>query len=200
MILDGKIGALNDAIRSSIPLLRQVAAENPHARVFVRCLAFSTGTRWTIPRPTPVDELTWTDLRARGFTETGTALREVARQLRVPPMEPRALPPVLVLISDGHATDDFDSGLDALHAQPWGRKAIRIAIAIGDDSDDAALARFMDNPELRPLRAQNAQELGALIRWVSTVAIRTASQPRGAGPPALVAPPTGSDADALTRW
>src|ERR671915_110041 len=42
------------------------------------------------------------------------ALSMVAEQLRIPPMVERALPPVLVLISDGQPTDDYASGLKAL--------------------------------------------------------------------------------------
>ena len=50
-------------------------------------------------------------------------------------MSDRALPPVLVLISDGQPTDDFGKGLEDLLGQPWGKKAVRVAIAIGDDAD-----------------------------------------------------------------
>ena len=64
-------------------------------------------------------------------TDMGTALNLVAQQMKMPPMSDRALPPVLVLISDGQPTDDFQKGLDELMRQPWGKKAVRIAIAIG---------------------------------------------------------------------
>ncbi len=50
-------------------------------------------------------------------------------------MEERALPPVLVLISDGQPTDDFDTGLSTLMRQPWAQKAVRLAIAMGHDAD-----------------------------------------------------------------
>jgi uncharacterized protein YegL len=43
-------------------------------------------------------------------------------------MEQRALPPVLVLISDGQPTDDFEAGLATLMAEPWARKAVRLAV------------------------------------------------------------------------
>ena len=59
---------------------------------------------------------------------------------------------MLVLISDGQPTDDFTSGLQALMNEPWGRKAVRIAIAIGEDADQEVLKKFIANPELRPFR------------------------------------------------
>jgi uncharacterized protein YegL len=157
--------------------------------------------RWTIPEAVPVDELEWVDLGASGYTDMGAALAAVAEELRVPPMEPRALPPVLVLVSDGRPTDDFDAGLAALDAQPWGRKAVRIAIAIGGDADVAALARFMDNRELRPLHAGNAAQLAALIRWVSTAATRAATAPATEPiAPRLPAPLVPRGQDETQRW
>src|SRR6185436_18941665 len=112
--------------------MRQVADQNPNAQVMVRAVAFADSARWHILNPTEVEKLTWTDLRSTGVTAMGEALSLVADQLRMPPMDSRALPPVLVLISDGQPTDDFNGGLRALMNEPWGRKAVRIAIAIGE--------------------------------------------------------------------
>src|SRR5438874_1410085 len=107
----------------------------------------------------------------------GKALTLVADQLKMPPMTERALPPVLVLISDGQPTDDFQSGLTALMRQPWGIKAVRIAIAIGEDADLSVLEAFVGNRELKPLQAHNAEVLVQYIRWVSTVVLQTVSSP-----------------------
>jgi uncharacterized protein YegL len=107
----------------------------------------------------------------------GRALTLVADQLKIPPMTDRALPPVLVLISDGQPTDDFTSGLQALMNEPWGRKAVRIAIAIGEDADQEVLKKFIGNPELRPLQANNPEALTKYIRWVSTAVLKSASSP-----------------------
>jgi len=107
----------------------------------------------------------------------GEALKLVADQLRIPPMAERALPPVLVLISDGQPTDDFEGGLRALLDLPWGKKAVRIAIAIGEDADREVLARFINNPEVPVLQANNPEALKKYIRWVSTVVLKTTSSP-----------------------
>ncbi|MDP9334728.1 MAG: protein kinase [Actinomycetota bacterium] len=177
MAADGKIEALNRAIRDALPSLREVAADNPHAQVLVRCLAFSTGIEWVIATPTPAEEVASVALCAGGSTDMGAALVEVARQMRVPPMEPRALPPALVLVSDGRPTDDVSSGLERLLAEPWGAKAVRLAIAIGRDADHGVLTRFIAHPDIMPLRANNADELVHFVRWASTIASRIASSP-----------------------
>jgi uncharacterized protein YegL len=120
---DGKI----QAIREALPHMRDVARENPNAQVLVRVATFSNGARWHLAEPTPVEKFEWTDLAAEAVTDMGNALGLVAEQMKMPPMEERSLPPVLVLISDGMPTSDFGGGLKALLDLPWGKKAVRIA-------------------------------------------------------------------------
>jgi uncharacterized protein YegL len=177
MAVDGKIQALNTAIREALPHMRQVADENPNAEVLVRALKFATGAQWHVSQPTPVADFKWADLQTEGVTDLGRALAMVAEQLRIPPMTDRALPPVLVLISDGQPTDDFNQGLQALMNEPWGRKAVRIAIAIGEDADLEVLQKFIGHPELRPLQANNPEALVRHIKWVSTAVLKSASAP-----------------------
>ena len=177
MEADGKVQALNYAIRNAIPDMRTVADENPNAEVLVRAIKFSSGAQWNVSQPTPVEDFEWTDLSAEGVTDMGKALSMVADQLKIPPMTERALPPVLVLISDGQPTDDFESGLEALMDQPWGKKAVRIAIAIGEDADHDVLQKFIGHPELKPLQANNSETLVKYIKWASTAVLKSASSP-----------------------
>ncbi|HEY0544278.1 MAG TPA: VWA domain-containing protein [Pyrinomonadaceae bacterium] len=177
MDVDGKIQSLNTAIKEAIPNMQTVADENPNAQVLVRAIKFSSGAQWHVSQPTEVADFRWEDLTAEGVTDMGKALTMVAEQLRIPPMTERALPPVLVLISDGQPTDDYASGLKALMGEPWGRKAVRIAIAIGEDADTEVLQKFIGNPELKPLQANNPEALVKYIKWVSTAVLKSASSP-----------------------
>jgi uncharacterized protein YegL len=172
-----KIQQLNTAIKESLPHMREVANGNPNARVLLRVLTFSSGARWHTANPTPLEDFKWFDVSVDGVTDMGKALRMVAEQLQMPPMEKRALPPVLVLISDGLPTDDYKGGLKALKEQPWGQKAVRVAIAIGRDADTDVLAQFIDHPEIKPLVANNADQLVQYIRWASTEVLKQASSP-----------------------
>jgi uncharacterized protein YegL len=177
MATDGKIQALNTAIREAIPHMQKVADENPNAQVLVRAIQFASGAQWHISQPTPVDDFKWADLSAQGETDMGKALSMVADQLKIPPMTDRALPPVLVLVSDGQPTDDFNKGLRDLMEQPWGKKAVRIAIAIGTDADHDVLQKFIGHSELKPLQANNPEALVKYIKWVSTAVLKSASAP-----------------------
>ena len=93
----------------------------------------------------------------------------LAAQLSIPPMPERALPPVVVLLSDGQPTDDYKESLEALKKLPWFRKAVKIAISIGQDADDDVLLEFAGNKEL-VLQANNATALAKMIKWASTTA------------------------------
>lgn len=173
----GKIGELNFAIHEALPEMRRVADENPHAQVLVRAVTFANDARWHVTSPTPVNDFKWADVSAGGETKMGKALSIVAKELKVPPMTERALPPVLVLVSDGQPTDNFDAGLQELMAEPWGKKAVRIAISIGKDADLGVLQKFIGKAELAPLRSDNPKELVNNIRWASTAALAAASSP-----------------------
>ncbi len=176
MNAEGKIQALNVAIRESIPQLQAAARDNPNVEVLVRAAVFSDGARWHLEQPTPVAALRWDDVGAGGHTDMGTAFRLVAAAMKVPPMPERAVSPVIVLITDGHHTDDFDGGLAALMAERWGAEALRMAVAIGRDVNLAALQTFIGDDALRPVTANNPEALLQKIRWVSRSGIESASQ------------------------
>lgn len=114
-----------------------------------------------------------------GNTDMGAALLKLADQLKMPPMSDRALPPVLVLLSDGQPTDDFEQGLETLMAEPWANKAVRLAIAIGQDADESILQKFINHAEIKPLKANNPESLTRYIKWASTTVLKAVSSPMG---------------------
>jgi len=172
-----KISAMNNAVHETLPHMRTAADDNANAQVLVRVVRFSSGAQWAVAQETPIDQFHWTDLEADGVTDMGHALQLVAEVLKTPPMPSRALPPVLVLLSDGQPTDDFNSGLKALMDQPWGKRAVRIAIAIGKDADRDLLQKFIGHPELKPLEANSMEQLVRQIKWVSTQVLKGVISP-----------------------
>jgi uncharacterized protein YegL len=114
-----KIQSLNYAIRQTIPDMKKAADDNPNAQLLIRALKFSTGAQWVTASPISIDDFDWNDIEAGGVTDMGKAFELVAEQLKIPPMSERALPPVLVLLSDGQPTDDYKKGLTALQNLPY---------------------------------------------------------------------------------
>ena len=177
MSVGGKIQSLNRAVREAIPHMRKVASENSNSRILVRVVTFDSTARWHTAIQTPIENFTFKDVSAGGSTEMGAALRLVAEQLRMPPMERRAFPPVLLLISDGRPTDDFDTALSELLSLPWGKMSVRTAIGIGRDADYRILSKFISDPEIPVLEASNPEQLVRFIRFNSVTALMSASSP-----------------------
>lgn len=164
-----KIGIVNNTIQECVPEMRSAADNNPNAQLLVRALQFSSGASWITSNPVPIEDYSWEDMDANGLTELGKACDLLAAQLSIPPMPERALPPVIVLLSDGQPTDEYKKSLDKLKKLPWFRKAVKIAISIGQDADDDVLIEFTGNKEL-VLQANNATALAKMIKWASTTA------------------------------
>lgn len=177
MAANDKIQALNNAIHEAILHLQQVADDNPNANILVRAIKFSSGAQWHITQPTLVAEFKWTDLVAGGVRDMDKALLMVAEQLKIPPMAERGLPPVLILVSDGPPTDDISKGLQAIMNQPWGKKAVRLAIAIVEDADHDVLQKFIGHSEIKPLQANNPEALTRYVKWASTAVLKSVSSP-----------------------
>lgn len=190
-----RIASLNYAMRTALPELRDVAAENPEIEVRVRILRFAATAEWQSRDALAPDALVWTDLAAGGETHMGDALRLLGGALERDAMPGRQLPPVIVLASDGMPTDDFESGLAAFFAAEYADAAMRVAIAIGTDADTEPLERFIRHPTIKPLRAGNATELVHRIKWATTAPVKAASSPTNA-PDSFPALAAGSESGA----
>jgi uncharacterized protein YegL len=176
MNADGKIQALNIAIAESLPLLRSAALDNVGAEVLVRAAVFSDGASWHSAEPLPVDRFRWLPIDAAGLTDLGAALTLVAEVMETPPMPERALPPVLLLVSDGRPTDDYGRGLAALLRTAWGPRSLRLAVAIGRDADRGVLQEFIGyGSGHTPIQADDPESIVEAIQWATTAATRAAA-------------------------
>ncbi len=188
MSYGGKVETLNNAIREAIPHIREIARE-AEGSIKVHALSFSTGARWIVNN-VDVRDFTWDNITTKGVTDMGRGFELLAEKLSSDFQGERGYQPVMILLSDGLPTDDYESGLKKLKATKWGSKAIRISIAIGSETDMDVLQAFIGDSfrgELKPLKAKNASELKNYIRWASTAASNASINPmRGMLPP----PPT----------
>ena len=176
MAAQGKMEALNNAIQECIPATIEAAENNPFADMMVRAISFSSNARWHIGDKTPVTDFVWKELEASGVTDLGAAIRLMSSELTPEKMGRRALPPVVVLLSDGAPTDDWEKELAQFNQTGWGRpgRTVRIAIAIGQDANKEVLARFTGTEET-VFEANNASRLADLIKWASVTLSKYAS-------------------------
>lgn len=177
------IASLNAAIRAAIPELQRGFEEHVAAQLMVRVITFSSGAHWHVRAPTPIEGFEWSDVTASGVVDLGAALRLVANELETLPMPSQALRPVLVVVSDGLPTDDFRAGLRAVNNTRWGKRALRLAIAIGSDTDNAMLKEFTGDPKFEPFQVRNRIELGPAIQWACTTIVEAFSASRSDATP-----------------
>jgi uncharacterized protein YegL len=159
-----KIQALNYAIADMMPHLEEWERDQEQAQVFIRAIAFATEPRWHIKDPVPVAGIRWKPLQAvpKGLTNMGPAFALAAEALGPGQIERRALRPALLLITDGLSTDKpgaFEAGLGALMAQPAGKAALRLSIAIGRDAQSESLNRFIGDPSVPVIVADSTEDI-----------------------------------------
>ena len=181
MQAQGKMRALNEAIRTTIPALQLTARDFPEASVFMNSIRFSDEASWMVGRLTPLSDFRWIDIEAGGLTALGAALTMAGDALQEPLIRGRALPPILFLVTDGLPTDDFRAGLNHLLSKPWGRRSHRLAVAIGEDGATAEaqeiLRTFTSEDAVPPLQADDPGILISTIRWAAVNALKSVVAP-----------------------
>ncbi|MGO9342842.1 MAG: vWA domain-containing protein [Acidimicrobiales bacterium] len=194
-----KMQALNFAIADMLSHLAEWERDQLRARVLVRVLGFATVCQWHLKDPTPVSEIDYRPLQAvhHGWTNMSSAFRQVADAIGPGRLENTALNPAILLVTDGRPTDgpeEFDAGLDTLMSIPAGRFALRLAMAIGRDADLECLERFIGDPQVPVLVAQDTDEIADRLVAVS-VAVSHMSEPaadRGTMAAQILRPAAGS--------
>ncbi len=163
MKIDGRIQSLNYAIASIMPNLISWEKEQEQAEIFIRAIAFADKAWWHIETPQQIEHLNWIPLThvEKGLTSMGAAIRLAADALSPGKLEPRALRPVILLITDGKPTDveEFDIGLKELFSFPAGKASIRLAVAIGQGANFNYLNRFINDPDIPVLVAENVDQI-----------------------------------------
>ena len=182
--MDGsKMGTLNAAVEEVIPEIRKISGENADAAIKIAVLEFSSGARWITPAPMDAEDFTWSFLDADGLTDLGEACKQLDEKLsRKAFMSDAAgsFAPAIFLLSDGEPTDDYKPELEKLKQNNWFRKAIKVAVAIGDDANRDVLGEFTGNKEA-VLTVHTPEALAKMIRFVSVTASQIGSKSTGVG-------------------
>jgi len=179
-----KIGAVNSAIEEVVPELKDLSEENADAQIKIAVLEFSSGVVWRTPNgPVPAEEYAWRDLDASGVTDLGAACLALNEKLSTKAFMQEAtgsFAPAIFLLSDGEPTDDYKKGLETLQQNSWFKKAIKVAVAIGEEANTSVLAEFTGNKEL-VTAVHSAPVLKKMIKFVSVRASQVASKSANVG-------------------
>jgi len=167
-----KIGTVNSAIEEIIPELKDISESNADAQIKIATLAFSTGARWMDSAPVSAENFQWNYLDASGVTDLGEACLQLNEKLSRKEFMSDAtgsFAPAIFLLSDGEPTDNYQFGLDRLKQNNWFKKAIKVAIAIGDDANQGVLAEFTGTSEA----VITVHTPEALKKWIQFVSVRS---------------------------
>jgi uncharacterized protein YegL len=146
-----KIGEMNKSIDSAISGLQKISRNTPNLQILMRTITFANSADWIDSDFIPLDSYHWKPLEAEQEpSDLGESLSKVADALRFKKdggiMPERSKRPHLVLVTDGYPDDDWETGLKKLDSTFWGKRAVRMAIAI-DDADIDVLKQFVGNVE-----------------------------------------------------
>lgn len=177
-----KIGAVNNAIRDVMAIMPEIQEDTMDAEIRISALTFNDDSKWVYPEPKGATEFRWNDITADGGTDYSKAYDELSKFLckeskggHMP--EIGGVAPILLLMTDGLPTSyDWEEHLNALKKKGWFRVALKYALAIGIDSDEAmdVLTKFTGNPET-VLKTYTAEALRKAIHVIAVTASRVKS-------------------------
>lgn len=177
MSVDGKIDALNGAIKDMVSTFSEEGRRQ--AEIQLALVTFG-GSKAEMYEPLiPAHEVTdFKQMVASGPTPMGGAFELVTALLedqeRIPS---RSYRPVLVLLSDGHPTDDWKTGFEKLCNSDRAQKASRFAMAIGGDADESMLNDFVNDDEAPVFKAHEARDIHRFFKAITmSVTTRSRSQ------------------------
>lgn len=178
-----KIGTVNSAIEEVIPELQSISEENADAQIKVATLSFSTSATWIDSAPVTAENYRWNYLDANGVTDLGEACLQLNEKLSRNAFMNEVLgsfAPAIFLMSDGESTDNYKHGLDKLKHNNWFKKAIKVAVAIGDDANTGVLADFTGNSEA-VITVHTPEALKKWIKFVSVTSSQIGSKSSSTG-------------------
>lgn len=139
-----KIGALNDAMSNIIVSLQGYAYDNG-ASIELAILHFARKAKWMYDKPKPILDFAWKELHANGMTSLGAACLLLSEALEKENGESGEI--VIVLVSDGCPTDDYEGSFAILNQNKTFSTSIKFAIALGEDADIPSLLKFTSSQE-----------------------------------------------------
>lgn len=168
-----KIQQVENAMEDIVGELRVANTENPDTVIKISILCFDDSPRWEAQVLDPGNSSIPKKFVLGCRTNMGAAFMELKEKLSREHLIKKGTcdeykRAVIILLSDGGATDDVYTGISELMKNHWFTKATRVAFAIGNDADTNCLERFTGHPDT-VLTVQNIQSLAKLLSSVAVV-------------------------------
>lgn len=138
-----KIGSLNDCMSNIIIDLQEKALNGSAIEISV--LSFSREISWIYEKPKSVLDFEWKELSTGGLTPLGHACIELSNYITN--YSVTGQDNIIILLSDGCPTDDYEEGISLLKSNPIFNQSQRYAIALGEDADYNTLFIFTESKD-----------------------------------------------------
>jgi len=178
-----KIGTVNTAIEEVLPVIADLSENNADAEIKVAVLDFSTEAKWLTPAPILAKDYVWNALEVGGLTALGEACLKLNEKLSRSEFMNEVVgsfAPAIFLMSDGEPTDSYSRGLEKLRQNNWFKKAIKVAVAIGNDANTKVLEEFTGSVE-SVLTVHTPEALKKMITFISVTASEIGSKSSSVG-------------------
>lgn len=166
MIKDGKIDALNLALKNFVNSLKEEKSD----KIEIQLALYSFGGRDEVTcenELVPISSINCGEFTAYGRTPLGSTLSTIKQLIEDRTKIPsRSYAPTVVIITDGQSTDETSAALTAFTFEGRSTKAFRIAMAIGDDADLEFLSKFVSEPEYL-ITGEKASDIKQFFKFVT---------------------------------
>ena len=178
-----KINALNAAVRQMLHEFKNFISGEQE--ILTAAITFGDEVRLHMPYTKAADAASaWTDLTANGMTPLGVALRMAKDMIEDRSVTPSPCKTIhAILVSDGWPNDDWQASMDAFINSGRSMKALRMAMAIGDDADEDMLNQFIagstdinGNP-IQLFHADNSADITKFFKNVTQSVQTTSTSP-----------------------
>lgn len=183
-----KLGAVNNAIRDVMSIMPEIQDDTADATIKISALKFSDDAKWIYTEPRDASEFKWKDVSSDGGTNLSAAYDALGKWLakksnggQMPDLG--GIAPIIILMTDGLPTSyDWEDHLASLKKKGWFKVALKYALAIGIDTDEAmdVLTKFTGNPET-VLKVYTAEALRKVIKVIAVTASKVKSNSSSMG-------------------
>lgn len=170
-----KIDKLNEAVKTMLETFNRPDFE---ADVRVTIITFGAEVKPLIMPCSAKDALNqWQPMVASGMTPLGVALRMAKEMIEDRELVPsNSYIPLVVLVSDGVPTDDWQTPLKNFISSGRSHKCDRMAMAIGNEVNMTVLEKFIEgSSQDKIFEAKDAEDIGKFFKYV-TMSVTTVSK------------------------
>lgn len=159
-----KIRAVNTAMAAVI-----FSSMNCADSVQIGVISFSSKFKWITNEIVDISTYEHVDISAGGLTDLGSAIEELGKRMTpqdlLCDMDGSISKPIVIFVSDGIPTDDWERKLEEAEKNPWFSKSVRVSIVVGDDADESVMDRLTDH-SARCVCIQTPEEIISVLKSI----------------------------------